>query len=187
MCPLGGDEQARQFSRCRPCRRGSGKPRWGGRSVVPLGSGPDLDWLDAPLVKASDMPKLPQPTIEVAWRHSGEEGKIHYGARRPDGSSRHCSREMEKPSTRFSPSTSRLSAIPGRGPRAKSPLKGSSALDEPAAGCTGCPLHRTVVPVPHLPDKCQTIGLGARVHLGDLGHPGGAVHRWATTYFLPSA
>lgn len=35
------------------------------------------------------MPKLPQPMIEVAWRHSGEEGKIHYRARRPDGSSRH--------------------------------------------------------------------------------------------------
>jgi hypothetical protein len=32
------------------------------------------------------MPKLPQPLIEVAWKHTGEKGKIHYRARRPDGS-----------------------------------------------------------------------------------------------------
>lgn len=36
-----------------------------------------------------DMPKLPQPLIEVAWRHSGEVGKIHYRAKRPDGTNRH--------------------------------------------------------------------------------------------------
>ena len=36
-----------------------------------------------------DMPKLPQPIIEVAWRHSAEQGKIHYRAKRPDGSNRH--------------------------------------------------------------------------------------------------
>ncbi len=36
-----------------------------------------------------DMPKLPQPIIEVAWRHTGEQGKIHYRAKRPDGSNRH--------------------------------------------------------------------------------------------------
>ena len=36
-----------------------------------------------------DMPKLPQPIIEVAWRHSVEQGKIHYRAKRPDGSNRH--------------------------------------------------------------------------------------------------
>lgn len=36
-----------------------------------------------------DMPKLPQPIIEVAWRHTGEKGKIHYRAKRPDGSNRH--------------------------------------------------------------------------------------------------
>jgi hypothetical protein len=35
------------------------------------------------------MPKLPQPIIEVAWRHTGEVGKIHYRAKRPDGSPRH--------------------------------------------------------------------------------------------------
>ena len=35
------------------------------------------------------MPKLPQPLIEVAWRHSGEVGKIHYRAKRPDGTNRH--------------------------------------------------------------------------------------------------
>ncbi|KRE40263.1 hypothetical protein [Knoellia sp. Soil729] len=35
------------------------------------------------------MPKLPQPLLEVAWRHTGEAGKIHYRVRRPDGSSRH--------------------------------------------------------------------------------------------------
>jgi hypothetical protein len=35
------------------------------------------------------MPKLPQPLLEVAWRHTGERGKIHYRVRRPDGSSRH--------------------------------------------------------------------------------------------------
>lgn len=35
------------------------------------------------------MPKLPQPLIEVAWRHTGEEGKIHYRAKRPDGTNRH--------------------------------------------------------------------------------------------------
>lgn len=35
------------------------------------------------------MPKLPQPLIDVAWRHKGEEGKIHYRAKRPDGSNRH--------------------------------------------------------------------------------------------------
>ena len=35
------------------------------------------------------MPKLQQPIIEVAWRHTGEEGKIHYRAKRPDGSDRH--------------------------------------------------------------------------------------------------
>lgn len=35
------------------------------------------------------MPKLPQPLLEVAWRHTGETGKIHYRARRPDGSTRH--------------------------------------------------------------------------------------------------
>jgi len=34
------------------------------------------------------MPKLPQPIIEVAWRQAGEENKIHYRARRPDGSPR---------------------------------------------------------------------------------------------------
>lgn len=35
------------------------------------------------------MPRLPQPIIEVAWRHTGEAGKIHYRAKRPDGSNRH--------------------------------------------------------------------------------------------------
>lgn len=40
-------------------------------------------------MKASGMPKLPQPVIEVAWRHTGETGKIHYRAKRPDGSNRH--------------------------------------------------------------------------------------------------
>src|SRR5438874_938841 len=35
------------------------------------------------------MPKLSQPIIEVAWRHSGEAGKIHYRAKRPDGTNRH--------------------------------------------------------------------------------------------------
>lgn len=35
------------------------------------------------------MPKLNQPIIEVAWRHTGETGKIHYRAKRPDGSNRH--------------------------------------------------------------------------------------------------
>lgn len=35
------------------------------------------------------MPKLPQPVIEVAWRHTGEVGKIHYRAKRPDGTNRH--------------------------------------------------------------------------------------------------
>lgn len=35
------------------------------------------------------MPKLSQPLLEVAWRHTGETGKIHYRARRPDGSTRH--------------------------------------------------------------------------------------------------
>lgn len=35
------------------------------------------------------MPKLPQPIIEVAWRHSGEAGKIHYRAKRADGTNRH--------------------------------------------------------------------------------------------------
>lgn len=34
------------------------------------------------------MPKLSQPIIEAAWRHSGEEGKIHYRAKRPDGTNR---------------------------------------------------------------------------------------------------
>lgn len=34
-------------------------------------------------------PRLPQPIIEVAWRHSDEVGKIHYRAKRPDGSNRH--------------------------------------------------------------------------------------------------
>ena len=43
----------------------------------------------ARVVRVSDMPKLPQPIIEVAWRHSGEVGKIHYRAKRPDGSNRH--------------------------------------------------------------------------------------------------
>lgn len=32
--------------------------------------------------------KLPVPIIEVAWRHVGEEGKIHYRAKRPDGTNR---------------------------------------------------------------------------------------------------
>jgi hypothetical protein len=35
------------------------------------------------------MPKLTQPIIEVAWRHTGEVGKIHYRAKRADGSNRH--------------------------------------------------------------------------------------------------
>ncbi|MEG3093484.1 hypothetical protein [Sphingomonas sp. PB1R3] len=35
------------------------------------------------------MPKLPQPVLEVAWRHRGETGKIHYRLRRPDGTPRH--------------------------------------------------------------------------------------------------
>ena len=35
------------------------------------------------------MPKLPQPLLEVAWRHTGEEGKLHYRMRKPDGSTRH--------------------------------------------------------------------------------------------------
>ncbi|WP_311208453.1 MULTISPECIES: hypothetical protein [unclassified Aeromicrobium] len=35
------------------------------------------------------MPKLPQPLVEVAWRHTGEVGKIHYRAYRPDGTRRH--------------------------------------------------------------------------------------------------
>lgn len=35
--------------------------------------------------QSGPMPKLPQPIIEVAWRQAGEENKIHYRARRPDG------------------------------------------------------------------------------------------------------
>ena len=35
------------------------------------------------------MPKLPQPLLEGAWRHTGEQGKIHYRVRKPDGSTRH--------------------------------------------------------------------------------------------------
>ena len=35
------------------------------------------------------MPKLTQPIIEVAWRHAGEAGKIHFRAKRADGSNRH--------------------------------------------------------------------------------------------------
>jgi len=35
------------------------------------------------------MPRLKQPIIEVAWRHTGEQGKIHYRARRADGTTRH--------------------------------------------------------------------------------------------------
>ena len=35
------------------------------------------------------MPKLPQPLLEVAWKHTGEEGKLHYRMRRPDGSTCH--------------------------------------------------------------------------------------------------
>jgi hypothetical protein len=35
------------------------------------------------------MPKLPQPLLEVAWRHTGETGKIHYRVRKADGSTRH--------------------------------------------------------------------------------------------------
>ena len=34
------------------------------------------------------MPKLPQPVIEVAWRQTGETGRIHYRAIRPDGTRR---------------------------------------------------------------------------------------------------
>ena len=34
------------------------------------------------------MPKLPQPVIEVAWRQTGETGRIHYRAIRPDGTQR---------------------------------------------------------------------------------------------------
>lgn len=40
-------------------------------------------------VRTSHMPRLTQPIIEVAWRHTGEVGKIHYRARRADGSNRH--------------------------------------------------------------------------------------------------
>lgn len=40
-------------------------------------------------VRASIVPKLAQPIIEVAWRHSGERGRIHYRAKRADGSNRH--------------------------------------------------------------------------------------------------
>ena len=48
-------------------------------------------WTPAPVPLRHDdgMPRLPQPIIEVAWRHSGEVGKIHYRARRPDGTTRH--------------------------------------------------------------------------------------------------
>lgn len=35
------------------------------------------------------MPKLSQPILEVAWRHRGETGKIHYRLRRPDAPTRH--------------------------------------------------------------------------------------------------
>ncbi len=35
------------------------------------------------------MPSLKQPIIEVAWRHAGEQGKIHFRAKRADGTSRH--------------------------------------------------------------------------------------------------
>jgi len=35
------------------------------------------------------MPGLTQPIIEVAWRHTGEVGRIHYRAKRVDGSDRH--------------------------------------------------------------------------------------------------
>jgi hypothetical protein len=34
------------------------------------------------------MPKLPQPVIEVAWRQTGETGRIHYRALRADGTQR---------------------------------------------------------------------------------------------------
>lgn len=35
------------------------------------------------------MPKLAQPIIEVAWRQTGETGRIHYRAVRPDRTQRH--------------------------------------------------------------------------------------------------
>lgn len=35
-----------------------------------------------------NMPILRQPIIEAAWRHTGEPGKIHYRAKRPDGTNR---------------------------------------------------------------------------------------------------
>ena len=34
------------------------------------------------------MPTLPTPLIDRAWRYSGEQAKIHYRARRPDGTTR---------------------------------------------------------------------------------------------------
>jgi predicted transcriptional regulator len=42
-----------------------------------------------PLWEDEAMPKLPQPLLEVARRHPGEEGKIHYRVRKADGSTGH--------------------------------------------------------------------------------------------------
>lgn len=35
------------------------------------------------------MPVMKTPVITKAWRHKGEAGRIHYIARRPDGTTRH--------------------------------------------------------------------------------------------------
>ncbi len=36
---------------------------------------------------SATVPERP-PLLEVAWRHTGEKGKIHYHVRQPDGSTR---------------------------------------------------------------------------------------------------
>ena len=64
------------------------------------------------------MPKLSQPIIEVAWRHAGEVGKIHYRAKRADGANRHLiAREGE---ALYELLEGHLQAIGYTGPKASS-------------------------------------------------------------------
>jgi hypothetical protein len=41
------------------------------------------------LVQDDQMPVMKKPVITKAWRHKGEVGKIHYIAKRADGTTRH--------------------------------------------------------------------------------------------------
>ena len=69
------------------------------------------------------MPHIKEPVILRAWRHRGEQGKIHYMARRADGKERHL--VAKEGSALYDVLDSHLLAIGYQGPGTTSEPEGA--------------------------------------------------------------